>query len=110
MCMLANPWPTYNTTLIDSFRALLEFGIYGCHTVWRIRNRKLLREAKKSGRSVDELLEERELERQRQRELESSNGERFTGIDYDEEKSRPSTEAHSVDGGFVQEPAGWHRT
>ena len=34
MCMLANPWPTYNTTLIDSFRALLEFGIYGCHTVW----------------------------------------------------------------------------
>lgn len=108
--MLANPWPTYNTTLIDSFRALLEFGIYGCHIVWRIRNRKLLREAKKSGRSVDELLEERELEWQRQRERESSNGERLSGIDYDEEKSRPSTEARSVDGGFVREPAGWHRT
>ncbi|KAJ5179815.1 PQ loop repeat protein [Penicillium capsulatum] len=36
---------------------LLEMGIYTSHIVWRIRYRKVRREAKLSGRSLDELLE-----------------------------------------------------
>ncbi|KAL3452890.1 PQ loop repeat-domain-containing protein [Aspergillus insuetus] len=35
---------------------LLEVGIIGSHIIWRIRYRKLLAEAKITGRSVDELL------------------------------------------------------
>ncbi|KKA21790.1 PQ loop repeat protein [Rasamsonia emersonii CBS 393.64] len=41
---------------------LLEMGIYTSHIIWRLRNRKLLRQAKESGRTVDELLEELERE------------------------------------------------
>lgn len=37
-------------------------GIYTSHIIWRLRNRKLLRQAKESGRTVDELLEELERE------------------------------------------------
>ena len=88
---------------IDSFhRALLEFGIYGCHIVWRIRNRKLLREAKRSGRSVDELLEEHELERQR----EKSIGKSDAAIDYDEGKDLSSAEACRTADLFQSQPAG----
>lgn len=36
---------------------VLEAGIYLSHIIWRIRNRKLLREAKAAGKSVDEMLE-----------------------------------------------------
>ncbi|PTU19846.1 hypothetical protein P175DRAFT_0509837 [Aspergillus ochraceoroseus IBT 24754] len=39
---------------------LLEAGIFLSHIIWRIRYRKLLREAKTTGRSIDELLEERQ--------------------------------------------------
>jgi hypothetical protein len=37
-------------------RILLEVGIIGSHIGWRIRYRKLLAQAKITGRSVDELL------------------------------------------------------
>ncbi|KAJ9317463.1 hypothetical protein DTO271D3_2284 [Paecilomyces variotii] len=36
---------------------VLEGGIYISHIIWRIRNRKLLKEAKAAGKSVDEMLE-----------------------------------------------------
>ncbi|CRG87652.1 putative membrane protein YDR090C [Talaromyces islandicus] len=39
---------------------LCEVAIYGSHIIWRIRHRKLLQTAKKSGKTVDELLEEKE--------------------------------------------------
>ncbi|EPS34667.1 hypothetical protein PDE_09631 [Penicillium oxalicum 114-2] len=39
---------------------VLEAGIYLSHLIWRFRYRKLRREAKETGRSVDELLESRE--------------------------------------------------
>jgi hypothetical protein len=32
-------------------------GIYISHTVWRYRFRKLRKEAKESGKSIDEILE-----------------------------------------------------
>ncbi|RJE19362.1 PQ loop repeat protein [Aspergillus sclerotialis] len=35
---------------------VLEAGIYGSHIVWRIRYRKVIKEAKVTGRSVDEVL------------------------------------------------------
>lgn len=36
----------------------LEFGIYGSHIIWRIRYRRVLREAKDTGISVDDLLDQ----------------------------------------------------
>lgn len=36
---------------------VLEAGIYGSHIIWRIRYRKVIREAKATGRTVDEVLE-----------------------------------------------------
>lgn len=41
--------------LID--RVVLELGIYTSHIVWRIRYRKVIREAKATGKTVDEILE-----------------------------------------------------
>ena len=35
---------------------VLESGIYISHIIWRFRYRKLRKEAKESGRSIDELL------------------------------------------------------
>lgn len=37
-------------------RVVLEAGIYLSHIIWRFRYRKLRKEAKESGRSIDELL------------------------------------------------------
>lgn len=37
-------------------RVVLEAGIYVSHIVWRFRYRKLRKEAKESGRSIDDLL------------------------------------------------------
>ncbi|KAJ5741762.1 PQ loop repeat protein [Penicillium manginii] len=39
------------------FSVVLEMGIYISHTVWRYRFRKLRKEAKESGKSIDEILE-----------------------------------------------------
>jgi len=41
----------------------LEIGIFASHITWRWRNRNLIRAAKVSGRTVDELLEEREQQK-----------------------------------------------
>jgi hypothetical protein len=41
------------------FRFLCEVAIYGSHITWRIRHRKLLQTAKTSGKTVDELLDEK---------------------------------------------------
>ncbi|KAF7593235.1 hypothetical protein BBP40_011776 [Aspergillus hancockii] len=38
---------------------ILEAGIYTSHIIWRFRYRKLRKEAKAAGKSVDEMLEER---------------------------------------------------
>ncbi|CAI7571484.1 unnamed protein product [Penicillium manginii] len=54
---------------------VLEAGIYLSHTIWRIRYRKLRKEAKESGKSIDELLELRR--RDEERDLEA-------GVDQDE--------------------------
>lgn len=35
---------------------VLESGIYISHIIWRIRYRKLRKEAKETGRSIDDLL------------------------------------------------------
>jgi hypothetical protein len=37
-------------------RVVLESGIYISHIIWRFRYRKLRKEAKESGRSIDDLL------------------------------------------------------
>lgn len=37
-------------------RVVLEAGIYLSHIIWRFRYRKLRKEAKESGRSIDDLL------------------------------------------------------
>ncbi|KAK2761134.1 hypothetical protein FQN54_001654 [Arachnomyces sp. PD_36] len=39
---------------------LMEVGIFGSHVIWRFRYRKLRQEAKESGKSIDEILEERD--------------------------------------------------
>lgn len=38
----------------------MEIGIFGSHIVWRIRHREIRREAKETGRSIEEVLEEKE--------------------------------------------------
>lgn len=45
------------TGLADILRVVLEAGIYGSHIVWRIRYRGVLKEAKRSGKTVDEILD-----------------------------------------------------
>lgn len=35
---------------------MLEAGIYASHIIWRIRYRKLRKEAKSTGKTIDELL------------------------------------------------------
>lgn len=42
-----------------TYRVVLEAGIYASHIIWRIRYRGVRKEAKASGRSIDEVLEER---------------------------------------------------
>lgn len=42
-----------------TYRVVLEAGIYASHIIWRIRYRAVRKEAKASGRSIDEVLEER---------------------------------------------------
>lgn len=37
-------------------RVVLELGIYISHLIWRFRYRKLRKEAKESGRSIEDLL------------------------------------------------------
>ncbi|KAI9929942.1 hypothetical protein AWENTII_003606 [Aspergillus wentii] len=37
---------------------VLEFGIYASHIIWRIRYRKLRKEAKAAGKTIDEMLED----------------------------------------------------
>lgn len=44
------------TDTIDN-SVVLELGIYISHIIWRIRYRKLIREAKASGQSIDDLLD-----------------------------------------------------
>jgi hypothetical protein len=44
-----------NPDLMDN-RVVLELGIYISHIIWRFRYRKLRKEAKESGRSIDDLL------------------------------------------------------
>ena len=41
---------------------VLEMGLYISHIIWRIRHRKLLKEAKLSGRSIDDLLKTQQPE------------------------------------------------
>ncbi|KAJ5317555.1 hypothetical protein N7508_002063 [Penicillium antarcticum] len=43
-------------------RVVLESGIYISHTIWRIRYRKLRKEAKTRGISIDELLDENNIQ------------------------------------------------
>lgn len=50
---------------------VLELGIYVSHIVWRIRYRKLRKEAKVTGRSIDELLSLQQNNTQPARDLES---------------------------------------
>ncbi|GAD97612.1 response regulator, putative [Paecilomyces variotii No. 5] len=58
---------------------VLEGGIYLSHIIWRIRNRKLLKEAKAAGKSVDEMLEleRKESEGRRTRDKGQLREERF---------------------------------
>lgn len=41
---------------------ILEGGIYCSHIVWRIRYRKVIKEAKATGKTVDEILEPEQYE------------------------------------------------
>lgn len=50
---------------------VLESGIYVSHIVWRIRYRKLRKEAKITGRSIDDLLNSQQNITQTGRDLES---------------------------------------
>lgn len=50
---------------------VLELGIYVSHIVWRIRYRKLRKEAKISGRSIDDLLNSQQNNTQMAGDLES---------------------------------------
>lgn len=38
----------------------MEIGIFSSHMVWRVRYRKIRREAKETGKSIEEILEEKE--------------------------------------------------
>ena len=38
-------------------RIVLEAGIYVSHIIWRIRYREVIKEAKRTGRTIDEILE-----------------------------------------------------
>jgi response regulator of citrate/malate metabolism len=49
----------------------MELGIYTSHIVWRIRHRKLRKEAKMTGKSIDDLLSLQENNAQPTRDLES---------------------------------------
>lgn len=53
-CGLAGP---RGCLLADIPRVILEGGIFVSHIVWRIRYRKVLREAKRTGKTVDEILD-----------------------------------------------------
>lgn len=55
----SNPWPliTHLTNYGCSF--LAEVGLFTSHIIWRLRHRKLVTAAKKSGKSIDELLAEK---------------------------------------------------
>jgi hypothetical protein len=57
-----------------SDRFFLEVGIFASHIIWRWRNRDLLRAAKTSRRTVDELLEEREQQKSTATTSETSTG------------------------------------
>lgn len=50
---------------------VLELGIYLSHIIWRIRYRKLRKEAKATGKSIDELLDERNSGTEGTRDLEA---------------------------------------
>lgn len=50
---------------------VLELGIYMSHIIWRIRYRKLRKEAKASGKSIDELLDEQNNGAEGARDLEA---------------------------------------
>lgn len=59
---------------------VLELGIYLSHIIWRIRYRKLRKEAKATGKSIDELLDEQNNGAEGNRDLEA-------GIPEDENQS-----------------------
>lgn len=50
---------------------VLELGIYISHIIWRIRYRKLRKEAKATGKSIDELLDEQNNGTEGNRDLET---------------------------------------
>lgn len=54
---------------------VLELGIYLSHIIWRIRYRKLRKEAKATGKSIDELLDEQNNGAEGNRDLEASTPE-----------------------------------
>lgn len=55
----------FSVTNTECFsRVVLEAGIYSSHIIWRIRYRKLRKEAKETGKSIDDLLELRRRESQ----------------------------------------------
>lgn len=65
-------------------RVVLEAGIYLSHIIWRIRYRKLRKEAKETGKSIDDLLELRRRDTEESRDLE-------TGVlDQDQDKDQGS--------------------
>lgn len=50
---------------------MLELGIYASHIIWRIRYRKLRKEAKARGKSIDELLDAQKNGTEGPRDIES---------------------------------------
>lgn len=54
---------------------VLELGIYLSHIIWRIRYRKLRHEAESTGKSIDELLDERNSGAEGPRDLEAGVAE-----------------------------------
>jgi len=64
----------------NSFNSIvLESGIYVSHIVWRIRYRHLCREAKMTGKSIDDLLDLRRTNIETTRDLESGIGVDVSG-------------------------------
>ncbi|RAO68778.1 uncharacterized protein BHQ10_004790 [Talaromyces amestolkiae] len=52
---------------------LAEVGLFTSHVIWRLRHRQIVREAKESGKSVEELLAEKEDGRDRENKTNTSS-------------------------------------
>ncbi|BDD59532.1 hypothetical protein MPDQ_007293 [Monascus purpureus] len=72
---------------------VLEGGIYMSHIIWRIRYRKLRKEAKSSGKSIDDMLDSMQGDSQEQDLSEVSKGSVASGKPDDVESQMPKADA-----------------